>query len=293
MEIDLIKNVIYYKDRNENLIENLKTIYKWEFIIKEMANNTNYISNDTKIDTEETNEYIHIDDLLTKAEKLISETSLGHKSNNSVLTSKINSQAKKYTNDLLVKTIPSTIITNMHQKANKKTAFETKKNNLFSSTLTKRPTVNTNSAHSNTQNLSVGKEISSKSTKNGEGLVYKGILRFKKVISTDKTDFSFQKYFSSLSENNLLINFEIQSRRKRKKVLFVSNLENKSLNSDRTVSNSNSIKLFNLYMSNKCLIKQEIALIQKDQTNDAKCIYIYVLNPHVPEFILKYYFRKN
>jgi hypothetical protein len=180
----------------------------------------------------------------------------------------------------------------MQQKANKKTVIETKKNNLFSTTLTKRPTVITNSAQSSIQNSSAGKEIPSKSTKNGEGFVYKGVVKCKRVISVDNTDFTFQKYFSSLSENNLLINFEIQSRRKRKKALFFSNLESKSLNSDRTVSNSNSVKLFNLYMSNKCLIKQEIALIQKDQSNDAKCIYVFVLNPHLPNLYLNITFGK-
>ena len=146
---------------------------------------------------------------------------------------------------------------------------ETKNNIFFSSTVNKKSTVG--------ENVPINKQNLTKLAKNYE-LVYESIRKCKCEIFSHQENLSFQKSFSYLSDNNSLINNEIQSRRKKKKApTFISNLEKHIIDSDQYACNSNTIKLYNFYLNTSYLIKHEAQAIQTEQKSNCKCSHIFLV----------------
>ena len=217
-------------------------------------------------------EFNHIDELLNKAEHLITETNLGHKVDTSSLITKPNLQFKKHPSEMSIKTIPASSGSNLNLKTNKKSVNETKNN---SKNLNKKSTLlSENSVSSKIHSISLIKENLTKLTRHQE-FVYEGVSKCRNEISVDQTNLNFYK-FSLLGENNFLMNLEIQSRRKKKKAsTFIANLEKVTLNSDRIMCNSNGVKLYNLFMNNIFLYKQETKSIEQNFNN--KCSYEFFI----------------
>ena len=219
---------------------------------------------------------------MNKAEYLISDKSLNQKINISSSINKANAQVKKLSNEVLVRKISISTSSNPNLKLGKniesKTATVTSetKNNLFvSSTVNKKSTVGENLISSNIPNVPINKENLTKLAKNHE-LIYESIRKCKCEISLHQENVSFQKSFSFLSDNNSLINNEIQSRRKRKKASkFISNLEKYIHDSDQYACNSNTIKLCSFYLNTSFLIKHEIQAIQTEQKSGSHIFLVF------------------